>query len=560
MFRKSIDMRYFFFLNMLLVSSSLYAHNIRVSGTILDIETREPVSLVNIFTNDGRIGTVSTNSGTFSLNIPASKLNTYLYFSRIDYETDSILIIGTNMSTTVYLTPAITVLNEVFVMPDSTLLTLLRRAYLRIPENFPNQPTRYIGFYQESTSDEDGNLIKLVEAELAVFKESYIRRREAPGQIEILRSRIKQLQSTNVGFVGGAFLPIQDDIVLQRRSFIRPRFFRNYQYDFIGIKSWRGRDVYAIEFRPLNRDSVAVQGTMLIDRETLAYTSFEITTKNPDAARTLIGILRPTKSHTRVVYEQYNDGRWHLMQASRRSRHDNWRLRSPLYSSYDFITTQIQIDSVRPIPVERRLEFLDPIEAVAERFDPVGWTDSDILDGENIAQLGFQFSTDEAYSIFNQDVRFRRSFLEIVQHTLPRLIIGYGVRYNPNYELINYHSIIGYRLNERWSVQGQSAGDIFHSRVSFNEWSLGVEYRRNLNNAGRPLFLGTSLWFSHSNFQREGYDLIRKQAIVPQLSLYRRVSRFFTLELFADYPLVIHSNINTDRKQQPRIGINLHFF
>ena len=36
-------------------------------------------------------------------------------------------------------------------MPDSALLTLLRKAYLKIPENYPKQPTRYKGFYQEST-------------------------------------------------------------------------------------------------------------------------------------------------------------------------------------------------------------------------------------------------------------------------------------------------------------------------------------------------------------------------------------------------------------------------
>ncbi len=55
-------------------------------------------------------------------------------------------------------------------MPDSTLLTLLRKAYSKIPDNYPDQPTRYKGFFQESTSNEKDSLIELIEAELSVYK------------------------------------------------------------------------------------------------------------------------------------------------------------------------------------------------------------------------------------------------------------------------------------------------------------------------------------------------------------------------------------------------------
>ena len=41
-----------------------------------------------------------------------------------------------------------------------------------------------------------------------------------------------------------------------------------FQYDFAGIKSWKGKDCYEIKFCPLGRDSSKVQGSMLIDMET----------------------------------------------------------------------------------------------------------------------------------------------------------------------------------------------------------------------------------------------------------------------------------------------------
>jgi len=263
--RLSFNLNIFF----LLLSTNIYAQTIHLSGAILDKETQTPISKVSIFTKDNKTGTISTAKGNFSLDIPAYKTNTYLYFTSIEYETDSILISQANTSPVLYLTPKIYSLKEVYIMPDSTLLTLLRKAYSKIPDNYPDKPTRYIGFFQESTSNEKDNLMELIEAELSVYKESYLKKREAPGQIEILKSRIKQLQSMNTGFVGGAFLPVDNDIVLQRNNYIQPQYMKYFQYDFAGIKSWKGKDCYEIKFCPLSKDSSKVQGSMLIDMETL---------------------------------------------------------------------------------------------------------------------------------------------------------------------------------------------------------------------------------------------------------------------------------------------------
>ena len=104
------------------LSGSLCAQTIQLSGTVLDKETEMPISFVHIFTKDTRTGTVSATDGKFSLHIPATLINTYLYFSTVDYEIDSLLILRTNVSSTIYLTPSIYALNEIYVIPDSTLL------------------------------------------------------------------------------------------------------------------------------------------------------------------------------------------------------------------------------------------------------------------------------------------------------------------------------------------------------------------------------------------------------------------------------------------------------
>ena len=89
----------------LFLSTGIYAQTTHLLGTILDKETQTPVSKVSIFTKDNKTGTISTAKGKFSLDIPASKTNTYLYFTSIEYETDSILISKANTPLMIYLTP-----------------------------------------------------------------------------------------------------------------------------------------------------------------------------------------------------------------------------------------------------------------------------------------------------------------------------------------------------------------------------------------------------------------------------------------------------------------------
>ncbi|MDR2232162.1 MAG: carboxypeptidase-like regulatory domain-containing protein [Tannerella sp.] len=552
-------MRLFILFNalFLFLPSGLFSQTIRFSGALLDSETQAPVSLINIFTGDRRYGTTSSAEGKFSLNLPASYENSYLYFSSIDYETDSLLISRSNLQPTIYLTPKIYTLTEIYVIPDSTLLTLLRRAYSKIPENYPASPTRYRGFYQESTSDENGDLIKLVEAELAVYKEAYDKKREAPGQVEILKSRIKQLQATNLFSVDGAFLSVDADGVLQRSEYINPSHFKDYNYDFLGIKSLKGKECYSIEFRSARKDSIS-RGEILIDKESLAYISFETESDNPGNSQSIIGVIKPVETKKKIVYEQLN-GKWHLKHVSSRAKHEHWRLKSVRYSSADFITTTIQTDSVIPIPVYKRLGQMNPIELITDKYDPKGWTDSDILAGENQAELGFQFSTDEASAVFNQNVRPKLSFAQTVMTTLPKIIMGFGASYSQRYDLFAFQMTLGYRLNQKWSIQGQYAEDLYHRNRSLTEFDLGIEYRKNLNNAGYQLFGGVSLWGSHTNIDGGPFNHVREQAIAPQLSLSKRTSRYFTFELFAKYPFIINSNHN-NIKNYPQFGINLYVY
>ena len=557
---KSGIMRILFTICFAQIAISLFSQVIHIPGTVYDSEIQQPVPNVSIFTEDNKIGTISTLKGKFSLDIPSSKSNSYLYFRSVEYETDSLLISKIINPLSIQLTPKSYLLKEVYIMPDSTLYTLLKKAFNKIPENYPDQPTRYEGFFQTSVLQND-SLVELIEAVLAVYKESYTKTREMPGQIQIVKSRMKQLQNSPGGFVGGPFIPVDGDVVLKRASYITPAKMKYFKYDFLGIKNYSGRDCYEIAFKPLNKDSANIQGNMLIDTKTLSYMRFELNTENQENNHKLIGMISPTENKIVIIYEQYK-GKWYLKQISSRNKYDNIRLPNPLFSSIDFISTYIQTDSVYPIPVEKRLEYLDPIEAKTEKYNPKGWTDSEIIANENPKQLGFQFSTDEALSIYSQNIpKKKTSFNEAIIKIIPKLKLGYGLSFNFDKQLIMHQSIIGYKFNKRWSIHWQATEDFFVKNVKYTENELGIEFRKNINNAGYPLFLGTSLGIADSRFNSKS-ESIKEQTIIPQLSLSKRTSRFFTFELFVNYPVVIHSSISPDRgvTHYPRIGINMFLF
>ena len=588
-------MKLFFIITFTLLPIGIYAQVINLSGSVFDKETQIPIPLTNIFTQDNRVGTISTTEGEFSINISDNSANNYLYFSSLGYEIDSILIQRYPTPLLIQLKPKVYALKEVYVMPDSTLLTLLRKAYHKIPENYPTQCTRYEVFFQETTSMND-SLAKIVEATLSVYKESYQKKWAVPGQVEIVNSRIKQFQDIRTGFSGGAFSLITGDGVLQRASFIDPKTMNQFQYQFNGVVMFNGRYCYEIEVRSRNiTETKDMEAKMLIDKETLAYVSFEIKRLNNNIAPFRVN-NQPTEFLGNVVYEQHN-GLWYLTRCSGRAKHESARLPFPLFSSVDMVVTHIRTSSVKPIPVSKRLERTELIESKVETYNPKGWTDSDVLANINTGQLGFQFPLDESASIFQQNAPKNFSSTNKKFSFVSKFIIGFGVtytpisfnelsqnmRFQPNQDLspftltthlsntqANFHIqyILGYRISKKWQLFWQNTSNsLFSKDISHNTNSLGIKFLQNINNAGYPLFFGTSILVSDRNYYRDlgTYDSpnsftydnkkfnankldfsygIREQTIMPQISLSKRVSKLITVTIHAGYHFSIHSEEN----------------
>ncbi|GEM_PF-2138831 len=569
-----------------------YAQAIRIHGIIIQSESSLIIPNINIFLKDNRIGTVSDQSGSFSLNLPSSYANGYLYFSGVGYQKDSLLIRDIKSPVTIKLQPETYRLTEVYVMPDSTLLTLLRRAYAKIPDNYPTVPTMYEGFYRESTKNNKKEQADFIEAVLSIYKDPYDKPSSDPGQIEILKSRKKQLRNTNVIYYGGPSHIIRKDAVLSRADFISPRHFKDYSYEFNGIKTLGEDEFYDISFVKIAKDTSRLNGTMLIEKKNLAYASFDIyrQVENTPHLR-----MKGREQHGKIIYEKMNDI-W-ILKYYTYTHTDILRFTGDtIYGASDYVTTHIKMDSVKPIPYEKQLRVLDPITLKAEEYNPKGWTDYDILKNIEMGKSNFQFSEDESKDIFTQKKSFSTTPAEKFSKIIPFLLrfhFDFGISYRPvsidNFthhlsfqpntsnssfvinknqkkesDYVLFQSTLGYRFNKKISVFYQWSDDLLNKSISSNEHHIGIGYQKNIKPKGRPLLVEGSLQFAIKNYYADlgkydnpstfhykgtkidankiSFDYgIQQKTIIPQIALIRNISRYFSLKLYAGYHFTLHS-------------------
>jgi hypothetical protein len=119
------------------------------------------------------MGTVSDAEGNYQINIPRAYADAAICFSCIGYESKDVSVVELRKNPNVKLLKANVQLDEVTIMPDSTLRSFLRKAYQKIPEHYPRYPTQYEAFYREGVENAQNQYIRLVEVMTKANKSSY---------------------------------------------------------------------------------------------------------------------------------------------------------------------------------------------------------------------------------------------------------------------------------------------------------------------------------------------------------------------------------------------------
>jgi len=167
-------MRILLLLSFLVISCTLLAQKITISGKAVDAETKEPLPFASVGLKGKSIGTITNLQGEFDFHIPQEYRNEILIISMLGYGNIeapvwSLLSLSPNILS---LSKSVTVLSEVFVEDSLSGGDILYNAMSKIEKNYPMKPFLLDGFYRD-IKKVNGTNISLLEAAVKIYDENY---------------------------------------------------------------------------------------------------------------------------------------------------------------------------------------------------------------------------------------------------------------------------------------------------------------------------------------------------------------------------------------------------
>ena len=241
-----------FLLSFLLFTGILTAQDhIYITGTIFDKKTGEPIPYAHVGIPEKGIGTTTGYDGHFNFKVPKYYEQSTMTVSYIGYKTFRFPVDQIKEEMVIKLEVADNKLTEIIVMEPSQVENIIRQAVKNIPKNYPTHPTKSLGFYRESRTDEQLNHTYMAEGVLNIYKNSYKSSKE--GYVSLVQGRRINLKNPldtiiRSGFTSGHMAAHRFDIVQNREDFLQELYFPVYKYWIEGMTTYNGKSVYIIGF------------------------------------------------------------------------------------------------------------------------------------------------------------------------------------------------------------------------------------------------------------------------------------------------------------------------
>ncbi len=305
---------------LLCISLSVLAQDFVLSGTVRDRGNKKRLENVNISLVGTNIGTVSNADGTFSLKIPADKVEGGVEFSYLGYLTTILSADEVRRNPeVVWLRPNANVLDEVVVFGGDARV-IVEEALLRIGDNYPDDPNMLNVFYRE-TIQKRNRYISISEAMMDVYKSPYRQRAIYRDKVQLTRARRllsqKMSDTLAVKVVGGPHQALQLDVVKNADMLFDEVTVDYYSFTQETPVMLDDRMQYVVRFRPrLNPGYALLTGLLYIDRQYLCFTRAEFSLDLSDRDNAVRAILhkkpaglrfRPLEVNFLVNYRRQGD-------------------------------------------------------------------------------------------------------------------------------------------------------------------------------------------------------------------------------------------------------------
>lgn len=281
---------------LLLYSLAGYAQ-VRITGKIIDRDSRQPVPFASIGIPGSTKGTSSNLEGEFSLVIPE---HAAIKVSCVGYV--SVIIDDPKRMSLIELTPYTVELPEIFITSKSVnAAQVVRKALASVRRNYPQESFFQRFFYRHYCKDND-RYGRLIEAFVDVWKHNGYRSfRKAGGDREEIRvTHIRRSLDNTALAVGHPPISItnilQADVAAYQtnQSGLIKKFYteastlrmdlERYSFTYDGITRYEDHQVYVITYRSLPDSilttqgyvpAVTVSGTLYITTDDLAFIKCE---------------------------------------------------------------------------------------------------------------------------------------------------------------------------------------------------------------------------------------------------------------------------------------------
>ena len=273
--------------------SSLLNKPTSISGTVLDAVTSNPIAYADIYFTDITHSTVSNTKGKFLISNTKDQ-DSYLMFSAVGYESDSIQIREFEKSKSVFLTKSKDdiVLNEVVVTAKLKTLSpeeIIKKARKNIEANYVQTPYNQSFLFKIKESQLKDTLEYGEEALIQTYNQKGINGSNNPetsffGEIKNLRNNTDKYEKNKyTNGIGSLWVVLNRDVILSKTNVL----YRTSSYDLTSkdILNYDGRKVYQIEFKNNSPGSYSTgygypapensQGSIFIDMENYAVLKYE---------------------------------------------------------------------------------------------------------------------------------------------------------------------------------------------------------------------------------------------------------------------------------------------
>jgi hypothetical protein len=248
-----------------------------LQAKVIDESDKKPVPFANVILKGRNLGTITNLDGNFTLKIPAGCINDSLVVSFIGYKSVSKNIAHIQSGEAIFIEPVSIELSEVVVKHYDPIV-LIKQALLKVPENYSSGPEMQIGFYRE-TSKQNDDYIVISEAVLKILKAAYDKSFRTD-QVIVYKNRkspfVKSMDTVQYKLQGGIYNSLMIDLAKYPASFISDDYFDTYNYKFEGMAQYDKGLVYVIAFDQKPEVKYPLyKGKIYIDQKSLAFVKAE---------------------------------------------------------------------------------------------------------------------------------------------------------------------------------------------------------------------------------------------------------------------------------------------